>query len=239
MNMTSAYELLAAEYYDATRHPTCANFRVASKEIVRAWLADYSRTGDSCEIGCGMSVLAELLEERKLPLSQVHLVDSSPSMLGYSSKWTAKGALLTVADATRLPFENDAIDLGVASLGDPYNEAAFWAEISRVLAPGGSLLFTTPSYEWASLYRRVNGADSVPSTAEFTLLNGSFVRAPSMILAADSQISLIDDTKNLKVSDTKAYTFSQLPQRNISPKLLVTMDADLPVVTGYRVQKLG
>jgi SAM-dependent methyltransferase len=237
--MTSAYEMLASEYYDSTRHPTCANFRVASKAIVRAWLADFSRTGDSCEIGCGMSVLAELLEERKLPLNQLHLVDSSTSMLRYSSKWTTEGALLAVADATMLPFENDAIDLCVASLGDPYNETAFWAEISRVLAPGGSLLFTTPSYEWASLYRTENGVDSVPSTAEFTLLNGSMVSAPSMVLAADSQIGLIEDTKNLKVSDTKPYTFSQLPKQNISHKLLVTRDADLPVVTGYRVQKLG
>lgn len=236
--MTNVYEFLAAEYYDPLRHPTCANFRTASKAILDVWLDQLSSAGDLCEIGCGMSVFAELLDERGSSLKQLYLVDSAPSMLKYSAGWVGRGAHLMLADAADLPFKNNAVDLCVSSLGDPYNGPAHWEEIRRILEPRGYAMYTTPSHEWASLFRGGAEIGADPDTAEFALLNGETVLAPSTILPEKTQIERIQNGTNLKVADVSSFRFSQLPPGVISGKLKVAKDADLPIVTGYLVQKL-
>ena len=235
---TSAYETLAAEYYDPALHPTCANFRHASKTILQSWLNGIPRTGDACELGCGMSLLAELLSERKMPLKQLYLTDSAPTMLAYSAQWVEHGAHLLLADARELSFENDALDLCVASLGDPYNEDAYWQEMSRVVAPGGYVMFTTPSYAWALRFRGSESPDDF-TRAEFILQTGRRVFTPSMVLPDNEQVDLIESAKHLKVSEIKSFRFSQLSAARISRKLDVARGGDTPVVTGYLVQKLG
>jgi ubiquinone/menaquinone biosynthesis C-methylase UbiE len=237
--VTNVYELLASEYYDTTRHPTCANFRQGSLELIREWLDDRSAGVARCEIGCGRSVMAEILSENMKSLSGLTLTDSAPSMLMHSSKWRLSGAELVRADASCLPVANGTVDVCVASLGDPYNNVALWKEMSRALAPDGYMIFTTPSFDWAFLYRKDSPSDETAPLAEFVLRDGRTVFAPSIVLPEHVQMQLIEATNMLKVADVKAFTYSQLPSRLISGKLSVVKDSDLPIVTGFLVQKIG
>src|SRR5690606_35896916 len=93
LQVGGSYEALASEYYDAVRHPTCANFREASRLIINSWLdTAWPDSGWVCEVGAGQSLLAELIEERELPFDRVLITDASPSMLRHSQHWQAKGA---------------------------------------------------------------------------------------------------------------------------------------------------
>ena len=80
----STYETLAPEYYDPVRHPTCANFRYASKQIIKPWLEKLTDYRPICEVGAGKSVAAELLLEAGESTADLFLTDSSQSMLEYS-----------------------------------------------------------------------------------------------------------------------------------------------------------
>src|SRR5260370_39454471 len=95
------YEDVALEYYDAARHPTCANFREATRIGLRRRLRT-GRTGNETyfEIGAGKSLLLEELIGQSLPLKNVSLIDSSPTMLKHSVHLQGNGArcLLGAAD---------------------------------------------------------------------------------------------------------------------------------------------
>jgi SAM-dependent methyltransferase len=230
-----SYETLAAEYYDAIRHPTCANFHEASRLLIESLAVDYSQPGLVCEVGCGMSILAEVLVDGMDGLSRLLLTDSSPSMLEHSADWVNKGATALVADAAELPFGNDSVGFCLASLGDPYNDQQLWPELSRVLSVGGHIVFTTPSYEWASRYRASEGSEI--STAEFWLSDGSVIAAPSIILDVGAQTNMIAATQSLRVIKVQTMQYSQLPSLNISPKLKIAEDGNLPIVTAYVARK--
>src|SRR3989442_58588 len=86
------YEDLALEYYDPNLHPTSANFREASAEVLRDWLEFVEFNGAwICEVGAGKSLIPEFLNGR-VCLDRLILVDSSPSMLAYSKPWCVAGA---------------------------------------------------------------------------------------------------------------------------------------------------
>jgi SAM-dependent methyltransferase len=231
----NVYETFAAEYYDAARHPTCANFREASRLLIEPLVADYSQLGPVCEVGCGMSILADMLVDGVPGLDTLLLTDSAASMLEYSAEWIQKSAISLIADAAELPLGNDSVGFFVASLGDPYNGTQLWSELSRVLSPGGHIVFTTPSYEWASRYRASEGSEI--SKAEFWLADGSVVAAPSIILDAEAQTKMIVATQSLQVINVQAVRYSRLPSLNISPKLKIAEDGDLPIVTAYVARK--
>lgn len=234
----NAYELLALEYYDPVRHPTCANFRDCSELLMRAWLAQLAVDDFICEVGCGMSVAAELLSQDGRNLDQLLLTDSSISMLMYSAKWLSLGAQLLLADAAMLPFAEDSIQTCIASLGDPYNDRRFWDEMARIVKLFGHILFTTPAFEWASLYRNNDEDCSAFNVAEFVVTNGMTVLATSIVHTRRNQLSLIERTGRLHVEQILSATYSQIPSTNISDKLLVAKAGNLPVVTGYLVRKV-
>lgn len=233
----SAYEVLAPEYYDPVRHPTCANFRLASQQLIRPWLKRYADKRPICEIGAGMSVVADLLLEMQLPLANLDLTDSAESMLKYSDKWVAGGAHSVVADASSLPFATGAFGLCVSSLGDPYNNPEFWTEVARLTLTGRYAIFTTPSREWASRYRADESGDSNSSVAEFILSDGQTIHVPSIIYSRPDQEALITRERLLEIVDFKEITFSQLHAASISPKLFLAKDNDLPIVTGYLIRR--
>jgi SAM-dependent methyltransferase len=233
----NVYETLALEYYDSVRHPTCANFRDCSKLLMRTWLPQLAHDGHICEVGCGMSLAAELLSEDARDLHKLSLTDSSPSMLMYSAKWQPAGAKLLLSDAADLPFSENSIHACIASLGDPYNHSEFWNEMARIVEPFGHILFTTPAFEWASLYRNDDQDHSAQDVAEFALSSGMTILAPSMIYSLRNQTSLIERTGKLQVEGTLTVTYSQIPSTSISSKLLVAKADNLPVVTGYLICK--
>jgi SAM-dependent methyltransferase len=152
--VAATYEDLAGEYYDADRHPTCANFREASGLLTDAWLlADAKHARTFCEVGCGKSLMAETLQRGSM-FDRLTLIDSSHSMLGYSEPWRQHRTDLVLADVARLPLRSDTIDALLSSPGDAYNTEGLWAEVARVLALDGVALFTTPSFAWAQEFRR-------------------------------------------------------------------------------------
>jgi SAM-dependent methyltransferase len=224
------YELLAAEYYDAVRHPTCANFREASRQLLTSWFARFPQQEMVlCEVGAGKSLLAEILAPRLRSMGRVFLVDASPSMLAFSHEWLARGASLVLADAVCMPMRSASIDIFVACLGDPYNTESFWSEVQRLLRPGGLVFFTTPSYEWASGFRTRPG-DEI-HLADFELSDGRVVSVPSYILPIDRQLALMK-RHGLNIDNVVERRLSDLSGAIISPKLL-HYGQSLSVVTGY------
>lgn len=234
MGELTTYEELASEYYDARRHPTCANFRTASRAILEHWLPiANSPHGEVWEVGAGASLVAELLSQRDKNLDRLLILDSSPSMLRHSEQWQRHGAELVVAPATDIPAADASAELVVSSLGDAYNVDAFWAEVGRVLAPDGLCLFTTPAHAWSSRFR--NGADA--GTAEFELADGRHVLVPSFIDRPEQQAERIERA-GLVVEEVVDLPFSRLDAAEPrSPKLEVVRDDDASVITGYRARR--
>jgi len=224
-----AYSALASEYYDAARHPTCAAFREASAQLLEKMLLDVARANDAVEVGAGDSLLAAVLTERGLPIKGLLLTDDSPEMLEHSRLWHARGASLAVASADRLPVDDASVALVVASLADPYDDAAFWGEVRRVLKPGGRALVTTPSWTWALRFRGTTGPHD---HARFVLRTGDVLDVPSIVRRIEDEQLLIGNC-GLTTLDCRSVDRSRLATS--APKLDVLGPTD-PVVTGYLVK---
>jgi len=229
------YEELADEYYDSAKHPTCANFREASTDVIVRWL-EREANDDTviAEVGAGLSLVAAYLAGRQARLDNLVLVDSSPKMLSHSEAWDEHGARRVVATAERLPFEAQTVDLVVASLGDPYNTQAFWLEAHRVLKATGSVLFTTPSWEWATAYRRRNSDAAELDRAEFALADGRRVLVPSWILPQLSQVLLIESA-GLRMDEIADVRLDAITATPLSPKLRGVPNET--ILCGYHVTK--
>lgn len=227
------YEDIAREYYEPDLHPTCANFGEASGYLLSKWLKQFHTEGGwICEVGPGKSLLAELTTVNRLIL-----IDSSQTMLCYSQQWIIKGVHLLLGDALHLPIASESIELLVSSLGDPYNEPRFWKEVYRVLRPGGISFFTTPSYEWASAFRR----ESDIMWADFELSDGRRVSVPSLIYSEDVQRKLIEDSglQVIKVDYVPNHVPLSALKSRLSPKLLIKeRGTNSSIITGYVTIKI-
>jgi SAM-dependent methyltransferase len=231
-----AYTPLAKEYYNPLLHPTCHNFREASKLILQNSFSSQDLcNGLILEVGSGKSLAAEIMSEMGRPLHQLTLSDASSDMLLHSEQWQAGGAQLMIAEAEQLPVAAETFTLIVASLGDPYNTLSGWQEFYRVLRPGGTILFTTPADEWASLFRdKEDKRDS--DFAQFTLQNGCEIRVPSWIYSKNEQTAMIEQA-GLSVKSVVSVGLSQLDSSHISPKLLFEELVNSGIVSGYSVFK--
>ncbi|WP_081247273.1 methyltransferase domain-containing protein [Mycobacterium avium] len=227
-----SYEALAAEYYDSAKHPTCANFGLASRRLLCPLLDVTFMSGDRiCEVGPGRSSVAEWLHGRGEKLNQLILVESSRGMARYSQGWVNAGAQLFHADARRMPLKDSSVSIVVASLGDPYNDLAFWREARRVLKRNGVVLFTTPAFEWAEGFRGSNG--NAVDLAEFELSDGRLVGVPSLVRAENDQLSMIRDS-GLDVVKIAHATVHDLAGERLSSKLVTEKRRDhRPIVTAY------
>jgi Methyltransferase domain len=186
------YDMLAEEYYDMRRHPTCRNLRDVSFHILRRVLAERPVPALACEIGAGASLLAEFCLEAYGRAEGVILTDASEAMLAYSRRFTPIGARLVVARAEALPFPDRSVALAVSVLGDSYNGPAFWSELARVLQYGAWGIFTVPSYEWAREFRATRQGEYT-DWACFELRGGVEIYVPSFILREDEQRALIEE----------------------------------------------
>jgi SAM-dependent methyltransferase len=229
----STYDDIAAEYYDAVRHPTCANFFELSAIFLVPRVLKYAPAAKSIlEVGAGRSIVASAMAAKQLPLSHVTLLDQSPRMLGYSRDWEQRGARLLIADAANTGLPSASFQLIVSSLGDPYNDANFWQEMSRLLDSKGICLFTTPAPEWSERFR----AESSRRVAEFALTNGAKALVRSEILPLASQRRIIRNA-GLYLDEVQALDTAQL-SGPLSSKLLVGGEiSGLPVVRGFEVKK--
>lgn len=98
------------------------------------------------DIGSGTGDYLRVLQKR-YPRADVMGVDLSWGMLQQSEprRWWQKRAILVQSDAKALPFADGSFDLITSNLMlffAPDIKAVF-AEVNRVLAPGGALLFST------------------------------------------------------------------------------------------------
>jgi len=113
------------------------------------------------------------------------------------------------------------------SVADPYDDDSFWAEASRVLAPGGLCVITTPSQGWADRFRDEGAAREA---AEFELADGSTAALPSLVRSSTEEVRM-SEAHGLSVVGQAAVPLAELTQP-ISPKLLV-LDPRDPVVNGF------
>ena len=88
------------------------------------------------------AVTAELVAT--CPDAEITATDLNPAMVELSSS-RVRGPAWQVADAARLPFPDAAFDRVVCGFGVMFlpDRPAAYAEVARVLAPGGRFLFTT------------------------------------------------------------------------------------------------
>jgi ubiquinone/menaquinone biosynthesis C-methylase UbiE len=230
-----SYEDIASEYYDPIRHPTCANFREGSAILLNKWLREINpKTGWFCEVGAGKSLVAELLTAKEHRQAHLIVADASPSMLAFSKKWANTITHLVIADSTMLAITSESLDLLISSLGDPYNVPSFWSEAYRTLRPGGTAVFTTPSFDWAMAFREKYKSEL--TSAEFETIGGEVVSVPSWIYSQVEQIEMIEKS-GLLVNEHARVSIPQITSTSLSPKLLRGRGFDAEVVEGYLITK--
>jgi ubiquinone/menaquinone biosynthesis C-methylase UbiE len=229
------FDMLADEYYDATSHPTCSNFRTASKVVLSKWMAQYPISGPVCEVGSGASLFASFRSDLGHDLSSVTLIDASSRMLEHSRPYARLGAELKVANAEDLPLADSSQSALVSILGDPYNIPEFWDEVARVLRPGGLVLFTTPSIEWSSEFRK-NLPEHLQNKAEFVTRNGRHVWINSIVHSRTEQTRIIQNAGLAWVA-TESVTIADLAHQKLSRKLDVLTDLQQPIVIAYTARK--
>jgi hypothetical protein len=223
----SSYDAVANEYYDPTRHPTCANFRELSRVYISPHLLSRVEQGFIVEVGAGRSMVAELLSTTH-SLNSVILTDQSAAMLSHSAPWALHGAQLLLADATRIDTLVPRAHTLVASLADPYNEPTFWEAAFRTLEIGGVVICTLPSYEWASSFRNERG-DAL-TEARFVSADGKAHVMRSLIPQLADQVRMIAQA-GLTLINYEALGTERLDcHSNVSPKLVIR--DRLPVLWG-------
>jgi SAM-dependent methyltransferase len=229
----TAYDVVATEYYDPVRHPTCHNFgELSERFLLRRIEVLASREGWTLEIGAGRSVVAPVLRARGIGLDRLILLDRSRAMLEHSRRWQSLGAKLLVADAAATAISDAVISLVVAGLGDPYNDERLWKEVRRVMVPGGTCLFTAPALEWAGRFRASSGR----SEAEFVLGDGTAIAVPSKVLSVEKQTRLVA-TAGMRVVEVADYSSAELVGPH-SKKLDVFDGAmHVPIIRGFAIRK--
>lgn len=223
------YADVAKDYYDPHLHPTCSNFGAASEKILDDWLPQFwPGSGWVCEVGAGRSLTASVALASGHKVDRLIISDLEPEMLVQSIAAIEAGAHPVLANAFRLPFKDNCFSLVVASLGDPFNTRAYWAEVFRVLMDGGITLFTTPAYQWSSKFRRQEGA--AKDFAEFTDRQGERVLVPSAIYPKQVQFELMKSA-GLTVLDHRNVSVKEIGQASLSPKLNCAEDG--VIVSGF------
>jgi SAM-dependent methyltransferase len=224
------YEEIAAEYYDASRHPTSANFRQASRQVLEAVLPDLVRpTSDLAEVGCGDSLLMAVVTATGAAFGSVTLMDSSRTMLGYSERWRQPGVELLLADAQEVPVADGSFDVVISILGDPYNTPRFWAETERIVRDGGHVLYTTPSFDWSLAFRGDSGR------AVFDRSKGDDLAVQSIVVDVEAQHRMIEQAGLAPVRQINVPLDDLVGP--ISPKLHVLPSPQSSVVTAYLARK--
>lgn len=230
------YDYVADEYYDAALHPTCANFERLSYQFVEERLTQSRRRfGRSLEVGAGKSVLARMREKGIDRIVSLTISDKSETMLRHSrdlARYYESAIILDVEDSNNSAARLGAqYDLVVASLADPYNGNALWSFLKTVVVASGWVILTTPSYEWCRRFRSEKQS-SLFDVAEFVTRDGTRKLLPSIVFPPEEQLALCSRF-GFRVDRLEQAYCDQIPPSELSPKLTVAIEDDLPVLTGY------
>lgn len=163
------------------------------------------------DLGCGTGFFLPQLAPH---CQQLHGLDLAPGMLAQAAM-RGSGALLLCGDAEQLPFADQSLDWIFSSLALQWCErpAQAFAELHRVLKPGGQLLFSTlladSLWQLREAWRTVDGAAHVNRFLSLTQLQhaiaGGGFHAPELApltwsLAYPSLSGLLRDLKGIGAS---------------------------------------
>jgi len=139
----------AAGYYDETK----ALSPDALTATIDLLAGEFAASGRVLEVGVGTGLLALPLAERGLRVDGVDL--SAPMLDRAIAKSSRRSVGFTVADATRLPFRDDAV--GGAYIRHVLHLVPGWREVLseavRVIRPGGTLVVSITDY--TGLYQEI------------------------------------------------------------------------------------
>lgn len=139
------------EYYDSIMGP--AQFEAYAADLARR--LPQRPPGDVLEIACGTGRVTRRLREHLDPALRLVATDISDAMLAYARGKVAGRIEWQQADATALPFGEEAFGAVVCAFGVmfvPDKNAAF-REARRVLRKGGSFVFNV----WDGLENNPHG----------------------------------------------------------------------------------
>ncbi len=215
-----SYEAVAPEYYDEQLHPTCADFRSASRIYLERLFDRCKPEGRIADVGCGRSLVAEFCRR------DLVLIDESAMMLR-QNQLAFEQRRLNIEQEPIGDFEFDWI---FAVLGDPYNSRPTWKNIAGALKSGGRCVFIVPSIEWASKFRSAVVGEK-PDLARFVTSKGNVVFLRSMIFELSQQIKMISDV-GLAVTSTDHVRVGELPIVR-SPKIHNMLKANQSLLDVY------
>jgi hypothetical protein len=141
------------------------------------------------------------------------------------------GRECNTVESSTIPVRRRSISLIVASLADPFNGSRFWDEVHRTLKIGAYCIFTSPSYEWASSFRR-KSTDEREGAALFKLRSGERIYLPSLVQPEASQIEMIRRA-GLSLVVASSVTADSIPQPH-SPKITGCR----AIVSGFVVRRI-
>jgi len=224
-----SYSVVAAEYYDAELHPTCADFRLASKVFLERLFGKEKIVGRVADIGCGRSLLREMIS----PTSRFELVlvDDSDEMLAHNGPNTFE---VRKTDVEAMPFGDCEFEWVFAILGDPYNISQAWKNINRALRYGGRCVFIIPSFVWAREFRK-KGSHERPGFARFVMAGGAELFLPSLIYSPSQQRTLIENA-GLRANAMDHVLVDDVPCVR-SRKISEFLSGGDPIIDIYRAEK--
>jgi SAM-dependent methyltransferase len=224
-----SYSVVAAEYYDEQLHPTCADFRLASRIYLERLFAKEKVAGRVADIGCGRSLLSEMIRSDV----ELILVDESDKMLAHNDRHQNVYETRKL-DLQTTPFGRSEFAWVFAILADPYNTAQTWKNIYQALQDDGQCIFITPSLAWAQKFRTSDIGER-PGFARFIMADGAEIFLPSLIFTAAEQERMLKDA-GLHEVETDHVLVESLPyvkSRKIS-EFLSKKDAIIDV---YRAKR--
>ncbi|HSV94362.1 MAG TPA: class I SAM-dependent methyltransferase [Spirochaetia bacterium] len=129
-------------------------FLVVTSEIEKAIKA-INRKVSVLDIGCGDGIYEKLLSQECFEDSNFIGVDFSKKQLSKAKQYFNKTYCVDL-DSQKLPIKNNSIDIVICSevLEHVFFPEKIISEASRVLKPGGTLIFSTPNV--ASLQTRLS-----------------------------------------------------------------------------------
>lgn len=179
----TAYDLIAAEYYEAT-HKTSRNFDVTTLDALRQHKPHLPTEGLVLEVGCGSGRCATFL---KVDSNRIIQLDSSGNMLALNPR--EPSYLRVHADATCIPMFDGQFSAVVGFLVDPFIGLNFLAEAYRLLVPNGLFFATTPTAEWGHALREQSELEA--SYATFRTQNGGTVQVPSTLIPENQLVQML------------------------------------------------
>jgi len=230
-----SYRLVAAEYYDASLHPTCANFRSASRLALQRHASAFQQPRATIlEVGAGRSIHAEICTNWRQLRQRLILNDAAQEMLAYSADVIKDGAETIIGNVADISIQSGSIDCIISSLGDPYNDDRFWLTCYNALRLSGFIIYTTPAFGWASKFRNADSHSKF--AAEFVTMLGQKIDMPSFIYNQTEQIKMIQKV-GFSVTSFGSINLHEISHQNISPKLNVLNDPYLPIIDWYICKK--